>query len=87
MLWVVQRQSRLTGQAHCLVLFGLEDVQQGLAEAGSVFSLGIVLVVCHVVGWSWQYISQIQLCLATGISVWRQSRLNASPQGGGVHGE
>ena len=84
---MMQRQSRLTGQAHCLVLFGLEDVQQGLAEAGSVFSLDIVSVVCHVVGSSWQYISQIQLCLATGISVWRQSRLNASPQGGGVHGE
>jgi hypothetical protein len=46
---MVQRQDRLTGQAHCLVLFGLENVQQSLAEARSVFSLVGVSVVCLVV--------------------------------------
>jgi hypothetical protein len=47
-LCVMQIQGMLTGQAHCLVLFGLEDVQQGLAEAGCVFSLGGMSVVCLV---------------------------------------
>jgi hypothetical protein len=46
---MVQIQDRLTGQAHCLVLFGLENVQQSLAEAGSVFGLVRVSVVCLVV--------------------------------------
>jgi hypothetical protein len=46
---MVQIQDRLTGQAHCLVLFGLEDVQQSLAEARGVFSLVGVSVLCFVV--------------------------------------
>jgi hypothetical protein len=46
---------------------------------------GDVSRVPRVVGCGWRYISQIQLCLATGISVGRQSRLDASPEGGGVH--
>jgi hypothetical protein len=50
MLCMIQIRGRLTGQAHCLVLFGLEDVQQGLAEAGCVFSLVGMSVVCFV-GW------------------------------------
>lgn len=78
---------KLTGQAHCCVLLCLEDVQKRLAEAGSVFGLSSVSVGCLHDGVIWErYISQIQLCLATGISVCVQSRLDASPQAGGVHG-
>lgn len=43
---MVQIRGGLTRQAHRSVLFSLEDVQQGLAEAGSVFGLLGESVVC-----------------------------------------